>query len=303
MKLFFIFLLANILATLAFSRHHRKKSLFPLDFFRFQEKLAPFLRKTSDFPDEFIGNGPIYKKGWLKYILLTSKTANFLQEFAINPAFSDESREILYNSPAISQENREFLRESGEKTCESLQIPSKYHFFFYLTAENLYIVSARRNSLAKTVKTLRLKPENRENSEYISNIEDQGDYFEGFCFKLQGFNCGLSEFLILCAEKREEKDDWLKKIRILQRRCQGDVSLVNEVMIQAKIKENNEFLSNYKVSINNSSVNTDGKWIILHDWSTCTVACGGGTQTLHRLCDFLNTFSKKSFFFFRHSSH
>jgi len=32
------------------------------------------------------------------------------------------------------------------------------------------------------------------------------------------------------------------------------------------------------------AVNNDGEWIVLQDWSTCTLACGGGTQTLHRKC-------------------
>lgn len=33
-------------------------------------------------------------------------------------------------------------------------------------------------------------------------------------------------------------------------------------------------------------VELKGKWIILQDWSTCTLACGGGTQTRHRYCVF-----------------
>lgn len=28
----------------------------------------------------------------------------------------------------------------------------------------------------------------------------------------------------------------------------------------------------------------DGWWEVLQDWSTCTLKCGGGTQTLHKKC-------------------
>jgi len=28
----------------------------------------------------------------------------------------------------------------------------------------------------------------------------------------------------------------------------------------------------------------DGYWVVKQDWSSCTLACGGGTQTLHREC-------------------
>jgi len=28
----------------------------------------------------------------------------------------------------------------------------------------------------------------------------------------------------------------------------------------------------------------ESEWKNLQDWSTCTLACGGGTKTLHRVC-------------------
>ena len=33
-----------------------------------------------------------------------------------------------------------------------------------------------------------------------------------------------------------------------------------------------------------SDKKVDGRWVTLQEWSTCTLACGGGTQTLHRQC-------------------
>jgi len=36
--------------------------------------------------------------------------------------------------------------------------------------------------------------------------------------------------------------------------------------------------------LNEPPPNPDGHWKVLQDWSTCTLACGGGTQTLHRVC-------------------
>ena len=29
---------------------------------------------------------------------------------------------------------------------------------------------------------------------------------------------------------------------------------------------------------------TDGAWVILQDWTECTLACGGGSSYLHRMC-------------------
>jgi hypothetical protein len=28
----------------------------------------------------------------------------------------------------------------------------------------------------------------------------------------------------------------------------------------------------------------DGKWVLLHDWSECTLACGGGKSFLQQMC-------------------
>lgn len=28
----------------------------------------------------------------------------------------------------------------------------------------------------------------------------------------------------------------------------------------------------------------DGAWVVLQDWTECTLACGGGKNYLHRMC-------------------
>ena len=43
--------------------------------------------------------------------------------------------------------------------------------------------------------------------------------------------------------------------------------------------------SNLGVSFNSTKSNiTDGYWIVLQDWSQCSLKCGGGTSTLQRMC-------------------
>lgn len=279
MKLLLINLFFSILA-LAFSlrpslHHHKshkaKGSLFHAlqsrPFFRFQQSPP-----NPYSPDEDIGSGPIFKKGWLKFLLLSPSSNGFFTEFTKNPAFSDQKQENVVDA-------------EKEDDCGPLDIPSLYHYYFYLTAEKLFIVSARRNSLAKTVKVLNLK--HAKNEEFISSVNDQGNYQEGFCFKLDVVNCGLTENLILCSDKLNQKQEWMKRIGVLQSRCKSpEPHLVNEVMIQSHIKNPREFQSNYTELYDPPTApkKIDGKWVILHDWSTCTLACGGGTQTLHRLC-------------------
>ena len=38
------------------------------------------------------------------------------------------------------------------------------------------------------------------------------------------------------------------------------------------------------LSVNGTDNPTDGYWIMLQDWTQCSLKCGGGISTLHRMC-------------------
>ena len=276
------------------SKH--KPSLFVAlnSFFRFKQSPLSIINtvaspKVTLSSNEDIGSGPIYKKGWLKYLSFTSKSSKIFSEFIKNSAYFDQNQQNSMNSAnSINSINQRDSSTIPKDECGSIEVPDPYHFFFYLTYDNLYIVSARKNALAKTFRVLGLRTADmRTNvkSEFVLGVDDQGNYQEGYCFKLRVQNCGLSEFIILCADNLLDKIDWMKKISTLKLRCQTEnPHIINEAVIGANIRGNTEFQSNYTENIIYKSQKIDGKWIILHDWSTCTLACGGGTQTLHRLC-------------------
>ena len=99
-------------------------------------------------------------------------------------------------------------------------------------------------------------------------------------------------YVIICSNTNEEKNDWMNKISILKMKCDNQKKhsfYTNSFETNTKIRtntNNNSFTT--QIYENNEhmlySTKRDGKWVILQDWSTCTLACGGGTQTLHRLC-------------------
>ena len=263
-----------------------KPSLFPLSptsFATFRFKQSPLTRantiqnsKSTLNANEDIGQGPIYKKGWLKYLPFTSKSTDTCSQFTKNPAYFDQNPD----NP---------LRKHQKDDCGSLEIPDAFHFFFYLTFDALYIVSARKNDLAKTFRVLNFKSNTMKNSEMVLGIEDQGDYQEGYCFKLRVNNCGSNEFVILCSDNLADKLDWIKRISVLKLKCQNpSTHLINEVVIQANINGNSQYQTKYsedfKENIVYKTQKIDGKWVVLQDWSSCTLACGNGSQTLHRFC-------------------
>jgi len=294
------FLLIFIICSIVITKHplhkfrHKKPSLFAalnsMTSFRFKQ--TPLTMDRSDFTKAILGNnddigqGPIYKKGWLKFLSYTSKSSNSYNEFTKNAAYYEQNPDHNFIKLPIHQNRR-------DDECGSLEIPDAYHFFFYLTTDTLYIVSARKNSLAKTIRVLHFKsstPKNTDYNDYLIGVEDQGNYQEGYCFKLRVENCGLSEYLVLCSDLLTDKMDWMKRISILQMRCQSpEPHIVNQAIIQANIRGSSQYQSNYTENFHENIVykasqKIDGKWMILQDWSTCTLACGGGTQTLHRLC-------------------
>lgn len=307
MKYFGVFFLLVVILSAKFKyrsyskphhRHskHKKPSLFPVvnsvSSFRFKQTpqsiQLPETTKAIFGTNDDIGPGPIYKKGWLKYLTVTSKTSDSFSKFTKNSAFSEQNPATGFIT--LPNTNREMSDD-----CGPMEIPDQYHFFFYLTSDSMLIVSARKNSLAKTLRVLHFKKEKNaeqqvDHTDYLIGVEDQGNYQEGYCFKLRVENCGMSEFLILCADRFADKADWIKKISVLQLRCQNpEPHVVNQAIVEANIRENGHYETKYNENYQENILfktpqKIDGRWITLQEWSTCTLACGGGTQTLHRMC-------------------
>ena len=85
-----------------------------LPFFRFKEESIQF----TEFSD--IGKGPIYRKGWLKFLIMHPNdiklnTSNFIQN---SQAYGDL---LLRNNTSTEKD------EYG-----SIDIPDSFHFFFYI---------------------------------------------------------------------------------------------------------------------------------------------------------------------------
>jgi hypothetical protein len=82
---------------------------------------------------------------------------------------------------------------------------------------------------------------------------------------------------IICADNYESKCDLMKKLILLRIRLQEKCVTDKGSSALTNIKLYNEPI------IPRNTTETS-RWINLQDWSTCTLACGGGTQTLHRYC-------------------
>jgi len=152
-----------------------------------------------------------------------------------------------------------------------------------------------------------------ENNLFKGGVEDQGSYKEGCCFKLHQRTDDGEVQWVFCSEFEDVKKEWMNFLATLKLKSQpamlggGDSAKAggNLQVIETEVALNGSFgkdvkkfstqyseigpdgkpIFDFSKDANSSdSKENDGKWVILQDWSSCTLACGGGTQTQHRVC-------------------
>lgn len=118
-------------------------------------------------------------------------------------------------------------------------------------------------------------------------IEDYGNFSEGYCLKFNLLDAKRNIY-ILCFDSLSEKT----KIKNLARHLKIDEQHANGIYNFEKgqnNQSNKESISSLfgKKNERNKDPNekvTDGYWILLQDWSQCSLKCGGGVSTYHRMC-------------------
>jgi len=138
------------------------------------------------------------------------------------------------------------------------------------------------------------------------NGENQGGIVpinleEGDCLKLTVSASGSNEVWLICFNSLKQQQVWLKKLK-----DSSDTSLTVPFKnpVDAKAFVRGEFgnldAPRYvqkdfqavgpdgqpiQTSLSSDVKNTiDGYWVTVQSWSSCTLSCGGGTQTTQRQC-------------------
>lgn len=87
---------------------------------------------------------------------------------------------------------------------------------------------------------------------------------------------------VLCSDTMEEKANWMKHIMKLLKVSQeqddtegegGAAKLSGDIQVPPMPHGG-------AVAIEHEKINLDGKWMVIHQWSECTLACGGGDTFL-----------------------
>ena len=136
-----------------------------------------------------------------------------------------------------------------------------------------------------------------ETPDYNGGIQEFGNFDEGFCFKVNQTS-GDSKVWIICTKSQEKKMslmNFMRKIKLKAQRDQGLI-ITGEKEPRQRTLENvlypppegseltRDAKGNLGVSFDHDKKLTDGYWVVLSDWSQCSLKCGGGESLLQRMC-------------------
>ncbi len=234
----------------------------------------------------------VYWQGWVKYFHYN------LGEKVVKP------NAFFINNQFFNQKVLKKSRLSTDKGGR-LSVPTKYHFYAKLMKNGINIMSSREHQYMRTVAHLSLdiiKPV-PEDARYQGGIQDLGNFEEGKCIQVStvlpiyfsdtyysGRDRGMNEHWIICTDKLNPKKsliDMLIKLRILRQKSFG----IRESIAHPRPKK--KAITNLTVKPapaferytgKGAKPMLDGYWILLNDWSQCSLKCGGGKRFQQWMC-------------------
>lgn len=261
-------------------RRFNQESLFK-DFISGKVKSDPSLK---------LPEGPVFWEGWIKYFHYD------------NGGKLDRPKHFFINEQYYQQKALKSEMKTKDK-IGNVRIPTRFHFFARLLPNNFNILFSREHDIMRNVETLNLDiirpvPEDKR---LKGGIADLGDFEEGKCIQIStvvpvifkesfysGSDGGFDEHWIICTDDAKSKAKLLGtliKLRIVKQRSLGitertDMAKKTKPTISSELKSANT----PKVLKAPGWKKIDGYWILLSDWSECTLKCGGGSKYQQWMC-------------------
>jgi hypothetical protein len=246
-----------------------------------------------------LGDGPVFFTGWVKYFKFSDsdQTGGSPKNFFKNNAYFEQMKYFP---------DTNFNQTSSGNNTNSNMIKSPSYFLAILFKNNINIVTSKIIQLQKTYDVLNIDGilpvvetrgfSDKSNGEQNKNgIQDFGNFSEGFCFKILNSKPKL-ETWVICSDTEADKIKFmsiLKQLKIQIQIQNGLVmmpqndkkpkeTIINVMGKSSSLKEDDD--DNLGVTFGKGQQISDGYWVILQDWTQCSLKCGGGTSTLQRMC-------------------
>jgi len=238
-----------------------------------------------------LGLGPTYFLGWAKYFHYDNGVkAEKPTEFFQNNAFYDQR---------VLKENKNKKDEYGPA-----YIPSKFHFFLKLTRDSLIVLSSRQNKLQRVVDSMQVDLINPipKDDMYKGGVQKLGEFDEGNCFQVLTTtpdggaevefdivnDVGVNQNWVICFDKVEARTllmEQLIQIKLIKQKVRGaSLSTKKEKPHAAAFLKPKKTPIFERYNGPDKNKDKDGFWVLLQDWSPCSVKCGGGIQTQQWIC-------------------
>lgn len=162
------------------------------------------------------------------------------------------------------------------------------------------ILSSRKSSFTKVTDSLSfdLIYSIPDDAVLQGGVKDIGKFSEGYCFQVvtkttaKFFEMteknpipakGSNKTWYICSDKEEQKTKLMNLIIKLRLKKQHKVGLyLNKNQPQKELTIENLITTENPDKKNLTPL--DGYWVLLQDWSSCSVKCGGGVQYQHLMC-------------------
>ncbi len=245
--------------------------------------------------DADVGKGPIFFEGWVKYF-----------------KFSDV--EILGTTPKHFYRNNDYFEQfkgnhivNVNEKSEGMytNIKSETFFFAMLFSQTLNFVTSRDIKIQKTYDSLNIDwiAPVMESQEMTGGISDFGNFSEGYCSKIVSNKPRVTSWVV-CTESETEKNKFITSLKKLKIKRQRDQGIFPTTQQKPKQETLSDILNSDKKPKEGATQNlkkdqgdnlgvvfdankdkiTDGYWIVLQEWTQCSLKCGGGTSFLQRMC-------------------
>jgi hypothetical protein len=240
---------------------------------------------------ENIPNNIILWQGWLKFISYTDQNIKPIMtpnKFYINPE---------YNYQRILKKDLKKKDKIGY-----INVRSKFLFFAMLKSNSIYIFKNRKSAIGKIVEEIKIS-EIKDidlNNIYLSSIREIEDFQNNFCLKIKtnlnsankknqnqnqnkNQNKDQNKDYILCFERKSNRNKLIKFLVTLKLFQQKKVERTRR---QKNLMSPDNFLKKKTKTIDRPKhwLPKDGYWILLQDWTTCSLKCGGGLSYQQWMC-------------------
>jgi len=227
-----------------------------------------------------------FYEGWVKFFHYNNGT-----HYKRPRAFFQNSE---FFGQRILKSQKDFKDKKGLK-----RIPSQAHFYLVVYNNSLAFYNSRNRILMHLVDNLKIdfiKPI-PEDKPTVGGIKELGKLNEGYCIEIsvsvpnsykENFTFeykGKDQIWVICYDNYSSKSNLYKillKLKVKRQRQLGKIATKSSLNNKSKNTLSSLFKRSSKKKGNRKP--RDGKWILLQDWTKCTLSCGGGLSYKQFMC-------------------